>query len=222
MASGVSSPEFKAGFGLAFADLYERDGLVKIDRAFVQHLGDGDQALANRLLAARAEPGALEAKAESDLLIELGPHLEDFLAKLFAIEEPVRALQARHHALAPLYTVKRLFVQRRAAKAVSADAAQALDPAAPLDVLQLHELPGTAEFELAFARAVTAWEQDEVAHADRLAAAQSYAAWALHTEQGRRTHGRGVLFQIVHKTDPLHLVPVETIELHGVTMLRLA
>src|SRR3954468_17158604 len=108
VVSGGKSPEFKAGFGLGFADLYAREGLVKIDRAFVAHLGETDQDLANRLLTARAEPGALEAKVESELLIELGPHLEDFLGRLFGIEEPVRALQARHHDLAPLYSVKRL------------------------------------------------------------------------------------------------------------------
>src|SRR5882757_9754331 len=113
--------------GLEFDDLYRRDGLARIDALFVAHLGAGDVALHNRLLTARRDPGALEAKAESELIIDLAPHLEDFIGDLFAIAPEIAALQARHHALAPLYTVKRLFVQRRAVKGMTAEQAAALD-----------------------------------------------------------------------------------------------
>src|SRR5437667_2236810 len=110
--------------GLTFADLYERDGLVRLDRAFVAHLAAAATALHDRLVAARAAPEALDRKAESDLLVDLAPHLEDFLGGLFGIAGEVRALQARHDKLAPLYSTKRLFVQRRAVKEIKeADAA---------------------------------------------------------------------------------------------------
>jgi len=46
----------------------------------------------------------------------IAPHLDDFLAELFGIQAEFRALAARHHELAPLHTIKRQFVQRRAAK----------------------------------------------------------------------------------------------------------
>src|SRR5476651_796578 len=113
--------------GLAFDDLYRRDGLARIDVAFVAHLRGADVELHNRLLTARREADALEGKAESELIIDLAPHLEDFLGDLFGIASELRALQARHHALAPLYAVKRLFVQRRAVKGLGADSAAALD-----------------------------------------------------------------------------------------------
>ena len=54
--------------------------------------------LAERLRTARDAPDLLGAKKEAELLIDLAPHLEDFLAKLFGIEGDVRALEARHHA----------------------------------------------------------------------------------------------------------------------------
>ena len=63
--------ELSLGYGLDFAELYERDGLVKLDRAFVAHLADGDAALHDRLMAARADIASLDKKAESDLLVEL-------------------------------------------------------------------------------------------------------------------------------------------------------
>src|SRR5690242_832231 len=115
--------------GLSFADLYDRDGLVRLDRAFVAHLADGDVGLHDRLMTARRDPDAIEGLDQSNLLVELAPHLEDFIGELFGIAAEVRALQARHHELAPLYSVKRLFVQRRAVKEIKeADAAHLNGP----------------------------------------------------------------------------------------------
>src|SRR6266852_8821569 len=98
--------------GLEFDDLYRRDGLARIDALFVEHLRAVDVDLHNRLLTGRRDPGALEAKAESELIIDLAPHLEDFIGGLFAIAPELRAMQVRHHELAPIYAVKRPFVQR--------------------------------------------------------------------------------------------------------------
>ncbi len=56
--------------GLSFSDLYERDGLVRLDRAFVAHLAAAEVALHDRLMLARAAPDALDRKAESDLLVD--------------------------------------------------------------------------------------------------------------------------------------------------------
>src|SRR5579872_3326206 len=102
--------------GISFPDLYARDGLVRLDRAFVAHIAAADTALHDRLMAGRADPDALDRKGESDLLVDLAPHVEDFVGQLFGIGAELRALQARHDKLAPLYSVKRLFVQRRAVR----------------------------------------------------------------------------------------------------------
>ena len=48
-----------------------------------------------------------------------------------------------------------------------------------------------------------------------------YAAWATLTADGRAAHRGGTLFHVPRRIDPQHLVPVETIERDGVTMLRL-
>src|SRR4029450_13027204 len=90
-------------------------------------LAKRDSGVQARLLAARSDPDRLAAKAESELLLALAPHLEDFIARLFHIEADVQALAARHHALSPLYTVKRLFVQRKAMHKVKPAEAEAID-----------------------------------------------------------------------------------------------
>src|ERR1700722_1663090 len=119
--------ELSLGYGLAFAELYDRDGLIKLDREFVAYLAAGDAPLHDGLMAARATPAALDGKTESDLLVDLAPQVEDFLGGLFGIDAEIRALQARCAELAPLYSVKRLFVQRRAVKEVKEAEAAALD-----------------------------------------------------------------------------------------------
>jgi len=61
------------------------------------------------------------------LLVELTPQLEDFIGELIGISAELRALQARRHELAPLYSVKRLFVQRRAVRGINETNAEELD-----------------------------------------------------------------------------------------------
>jgi NADPH-dependent glutamate synthase beta subunit-like oxidoreductase/NAD(P)H-flavin reductase len=206
--------------GQPFASLYDRDGLIALDRAFLAALADTDAALEARLLAARAAPDALDRKAESRLLLDLGPHVEDFIAWLFGIGAEVRTLSARHNELAPLYTAKRLFVQRRGAKAMTPDAAQGLDGAALAHALEV--AMGEVLDEASFARHVLRWLDDEAAHAAALETATRYAAWALFTPAGRARHGSGILFQMPHRLDPRALITADTVIENGVAMTALA
>jgi NADPH-dependent glutamate synthase beta subunit-like oxidoreductase/NAD(P)H-flavin reductase len=217
-------------YGLSFSDLYERDGLVRLDRAFIAHLAAADVALHDRLLAARAEPDALDRKAESDLLVEMAPHLEDFVGALFGIAPELRALQARHDRLAPLYAVKRLFVQRRAVKEIREAEAAHLNGHRLAEELETLFGGGPADFaarrgvlawELRYAEWVARWLDDEEAHQLPLKTALEYAAWATLAPEGQARHRRGLLFKVPHRLDMHHLVPAGTVERHGVTMLRL-
>jgi len=201
--TAVEIPNRKAG--LSLEDLYNRNGLLKLDALFLARLGQSDAALRERLNAARAQPHAVSTLQESELLLALAPHVDDFVGWLFDIEDEVQALSARHHELAPLYRIKRLFVQRKAMHKIKGDEAEKLDGAAL--AAQLEALMGEALTELAFARHVTAWQKDETANAGALATALSYAAWAAHSAAGRHKHLTGVLFKSPHKLDPQHLVP---------------
>ena len=216
----ASSDELALGFDLDFADLYARDGLARLDAAFCDWLSAGDADLYARFMAGRAEPDGLATKDESQLLIDLGPMLEIFLADLFGIDAALADLVDTHHALDPFYTCKRLFVQRRAAKKVKPDAVAAVD--ADTLTAALEAKLGGPVTELAFAQAVTGWLEDEAAHADAVDIAQTYAAWAVHTPAGRARHGDGVLFQIPEKLDPKHLIELETETVDGVRRLKLA
>src|SRR5579864_6053193 len=106
---GVSN-ELRLSFGVLFEDLYSRDGLVRLDAIFQGSMKTADRSLYDLLVAARANPGGGTDKERSDLIIELAPHVEDFIGELFGIAAEVRALQARHTALAPLFAFKRKFI----------------------------------------------------------------------------------------------------------------
>ena len=111
------------GFGLQFTDLYDRAGLERLDRAFLAFLKNADEELQGRLVQARLQGNVPDRKAQSQLLLELVAHLEDFIGDLFKIAVAVQSLRARHDELAALHTVKRSFVQRRATKGKSAEEA---------------------------------------------------------------------------------------------------
>src|SRR5947208_7829699 len=213
------SERLSLAFGLKFEDLYRRDGLARLDGCFVEVLKRRNTELHNRLMAGRAAPDELAAKAYSDLIVELAAELDDFIAALFGVTREVEALRERHDTLAPLYAVKRLFVQRRAAKKYAPDQAASFDGQALR--AELEPLFGGELTELRFAERVDAWMKAEAEHAAPLDLAARYAAWATHTPQGQHRHRDGVLFKLPRKIDPHRLVPVETEVVDGIAMLKL-
>ncbi len=220
----AASADLALSHGLTFPDLYSDEGIARIDALFATHLRIADAALLERLVAGRGNPSQLAPKDESALLLALAPHLEDFLVALFGIEAEARALAARHHELAPLYSVKRLFVQRKAMNAYPAGVAAGFDgPALRRKLEAAVGGPVTgSDGELALAQAVTRWQQDEVGNAAALDLALRYAAWAAHTEAGRADHRGGVLFRAPRKLDPMRLVPLQETSVHDVPAWKLA
>ncbi len=205
----------KLGFGFDFADLAARDGLILLDRAFLDRLAAEDAGLHARLMTARATRDELATKDESDLVVALAPHLDSFVATLFGIEAETLALAHETAVLDPIHACKRLFVQRQAVKKYP-DPSDFDGPAlrAALEARMAEPLT-----EPAFATHVAEWEK--AGETSAIDAALRYAAWATLTPQGQAVHKGGTLFGVPHRLDYNHLVPVETIQRDGVTMLRL-
>ncbi|MSP76770.1 MAG: pyridine nucleotide-disulfide oxidoreductase [Rhodospirillaceae bacterium] len=212
--------------GFSFNDLYDRDGLGRLDAAFAAWLQGVDAGLHARLMAARATSDQLAAKDESNLLIELARPLEDFIGALFDVAVPVAALRGRHSRLAPLYDCKRLFVQRYVTRAIKADAAMALDSAGVTAEAKIAAslADGLENWELTFAlrvRELVGAEFKVETPTPEIEALTRYAAWALHNPEGKKRHRDGPLFKVPHKVDPDHLVPIETEIVDGVTRMKL-
>ena len=206
-------------FGLDFGDLYSRTGLVRLDRAFLEQLQATDPSLSQRLLQARAGSDGMPLKQQSELIIELAPHVEDFLAELFGIRPELAELQSRHHEAAPLYTIKRQFVQRKALTGMTKERASAIDGArVGMELEKLFEEPLT---ERSFALHVGRWLVTEKEFPTELALAAEYAAWATFPRRAKPSTSTAFSLKTPHKLDMHHLVPVETIEIDGVSRFRL-
>ncbi len=211
--------DLNLAYEFTFRDLYDRQGLARLDARFCEELAAADADLHGRLMAARADPRGLPDKAESQLIIELAPRLEEFVSVLFGIEAESEGLRRAHAELTPVYRCKRLFVQRRAVKAYKPTEVESFDGAA-LAAALAPDLGGALD-EHRFAERVMAWLDDEEKHAEMLDIAMRYAAWATLGVEGRARHGGGVLFKVPGKIAPEHLIPVETRVVAGVTMLAL-
>jgi NADPH-dependent glutamate synthase beta subunit-like oxidoreductase/NAD(P)H-flavin reductase len=216
MTPAQTAPELRLAFGFRFPDLYDAARLLDLDRAFLGQLRAEDQALHDRLVAARANPDALPDLDEAQLLIAIGPRVDAFIAELFDIEDAAAILRGRHLELEPLFRVKRKFVQRRAMTKYKADVASAFDGAA-LEA-ELAGLLGGHFEELAFAVQVLVWQKDEPAHAAALALAERFCAWAAQSAEGKRRFRDGVLFRPPQRLDPYYLVPVDTDTSQGYTV----
>ncbi|MCL4746608.1 MAG: hypothetical protein KJZ83_14515, partial [Burkholderiaceae bacterium] len=192
----------RLGFGLEFADLYRREGLARLDAAFVERLVARTPELAARYAAARATPPP-DYKEEAALLLEVSPQVDAFVAELFAISDELADLRDRHDELEPLFRVKWKFVKRQALLKVSANDLAGFD--APAARARIETWLGEDFEELAFARAVLAWQDDETA-AERVDLAMRFSAWAVLTPEGQFAHGKGVLFRQPGKVDPQSLL----------------
>jgi len=210
--------KLQLGMGFNFEQLYTADGAAAIDQAFIKYLAEGDTELHNQLVAARTDSSELDDKEKSDLIVDAAPHVEDFIGRLFGISDEVAAMQAKHHTLAPIYSVKRLFVQRRAVKGATVEDAEEID--GPAVKAQLEGFFGEPLTELSYARHVQSWLDNET-HEEALELAENYAVWATLSEAGRAAHKSDVMFRVPHKLHFENLVPIETEVIDGVTQARL-
>jgi NADPH-dependent glutamate synthase beta subunit-like oxidoreductase/NAD(P)H-flavin reductase len=206
--------QLRLAFGFVFTDLYDRDGLSRLDAKFLENLKASDASLFDRLVAARSNPESYTRQEYSSLMVELAPYVEDFLGELFDIQAEVRALQQRHHALAPVYALKRKFVTKRAISGVTKEQAAAID--GPALAAELETIFGEPLTEATFVEHVSRWLDSEADHASRIQTAARYAAWAALSPAGIEHRRHGVLFKVPHKVDQYHLVQLETIQIGSV------
>lgn len=209
--------ELKLSYNLQFDDLYQREGLIKLDAAFIKFLEGANVELHNKLVSLRAGQLQLPEKDISNLLIALAPILEDFIAELFNIRSEVSKLQFAHNELGDLFTAKRLFVQRAAAKYSKPADLPGIDVGQLTE--QLTQALGETITEATFSKHVVRWM--DANDTEKLTIAARYANWAGNTAEGQHLHREGIIFKKPKKLDFANLVPMETIEFNGVTMQRL-
>ena len=221
-----------APFELTAANLYSREGLLRLDAHFLRWLGVRDSRLAGQLVSARAATAAggapaasgattaatPERQAESELWLALAPRVDEFLSELFSIDVDTTALRGRQRDLDVVFEARRKFVQRYVLKRAKPEEVAGTNGTLALAELELHL--GEAFSEIALARAALNWLSRESECGGALAAAVRFTAWVALTPEGRARYGQGALFHSPGKRDPLARVPTGTLQSDGVTWLE--
>jgi hypothetical protein len=180
---------------IKFEDLYHHEGLVKLDEKFVQFFKVKDEELFKEYNNLKSGLEEFDDKDEANILINVSKILEGFLIEVFGISKQSDDLKKVHDDLSIIYKVKKDFIQRQVAKEFKSK--DIVDRPVGLKFI---DSQSDVEFELWFANKVGEASEDV------LVELKEYAAWALFSEEGMRTHKNGTLFRLAKKIDYENLV----------------
>lgn len=181
-------------FSISFSDLYHIDGLKKLDQIFLDYIKDYNKNLYNLLCKARENKSY-----DSQLIIELSPIVEEFISKLFFVEEELETLRKKHEDFVVLYKCKRLFIQRYALKKYVKTDDINIDSV----VKKLSIFLNFPVQEQDFARKVTFWFEHKEKYQEDVELAAQYAVWMTANNQDKES----VLFSAPKKVNYDKLVP---------------
>jgi NADPH-dependent glutamate synthase beta subunit-like oxidoreductase/NAD(P)H-flavin reductase len=198
-------------FGLTFADLYHRDGLKKLDQAFLNFVQVRSVDISFQYSVARQG----EIPDESALLLSLARLVEEFIGGLFDVDAAAR-LHQEHQKLSLILEINRQFVQRVAIKKYPKSTVSTLRIGPLRQALQAHV---DVQDEQAVASQISRWLDAPENYQIELDIVAQYAAWAAQTVEGQKCHPGQTLFSVPHKLDPEHLIPVEATGIHGAWQL---
>ncbi len=225
-------PSLKLAYNLSFDDIYSISGLQYLDKLFLQFLDDGtinDQQLKQQLIEYREAYASINQpkydKKIANFILQLAPHLEDFIAQLFNIQGQIQQLRFTHNYIAPLYSMKRLFVQRKSKiynqeiENFNGDELknQLLSFIDNINIEQLATIKLSPDviknlqnnqqlfFELRLSLAISIWQQEENLYKQQIDTTLKYSAWGLNYFKEKNNYA-GILFKQAHKLDFNNLV----------------
>ncbi len=207
----IESP-LNPALALDFYDLYNSEGLQKVEEKFQQFFAIKNQNLHQNFAALKNNPLSFDKKQQTAILIEAARALEDFLVYLFNIEKENLALKNEHAVLQKIYFVKREFVQRIVAKKFK-EAPLDVDGRRVLEKFVETEQNNATILEKNFAQKIFSLlekeknlTEEEQKEFESLAL---YAAWALYSLEGKKLHADGALFKLPQKIDHQKLFDFE-------------
>ena len=223
-------------FGVAFEDLYERDGLLKLNQKFTEFLQKKDVEIYQQFFLLKQNPQTFSKADEANILIDVARVLEDFLADLFFIKEENSLLQKKHQIYKKIYKIRRDFVQRVVAKKFnSASLEEILRCAQDDNTIACHperskgslfglkilenlkiSYKNLDELEIKLADEIDELLLNEKTlnqeQQKKLEQLTLYSTYALYNKSGKDFHKNGALFILPQKTDQQNLVSTQPLE----------
>ena len=186
-----------------FQELFHAEGLARLDRAFLHWLSETDGRAADDV--ARLRSGALpQGQETSEALLNLAPHVETFLARLFNIEPACADAARETRDQATLFRFREIFVAKRGRRW-----RKPLRPVAELNAA-LAEPLSEADPERAVARYGLALLADEAANAAAIETLTQWCAAGLADPAATGVAG-WTTFKLPNRTDYARLVDMRPI-----------
>lgn len=206
-------------FDLSFEDLYNLDGLRKVDGYFIEKLLKTNPELCNKMLDARENRTSLYKLDESNLIIELAPLLEEFIIELFGIESSVKKYKAENDELQVITRCNKSVIQKHVMN-LGRNISQSEVVMAKTGLMMYGVvLPDNPEkvlaSELDMARTFleiyenSQFNDEDWAkyHKEVLVHVENYSLWAINSEEGQKLHRLGALFRVPQRLDYNNLIP---------------
>lgn len=194
------------GFDFNFEALQTQIGLHRLDRLFVDYLGDRNTALQDTLLRFRSGE-RLNSGEYSEWMIHTAPILETFISELFLVNEAVNQHRKTLLNDDPIFEFKKDFVLKRAKRALNTAAQlpsfEDLNARLQQALIEKFKTIFDEEWQIA----VLAKESDETLQNELI---QPWCVQALASEAGRAYTRKFVSFKLPEKRDYENLVPVVT------------
>ncbi len=198
--------------GFSFHDLFQVEGLNRLDQRFLEYLQGYDKPLHMRLAAYRQSEQPLPPLELSDLLLALAPHLEDFIAHLFGIEEALAASRAATLSSNAVMEFKKQIVLREARRYRGMIAPTFAELDQWLSEQLRHKGLDQSDRELAVSRYAADLLKDPQAHAEALEKLIQWSHLALHSTEGQQAVADWPSFKIPQRVDHAHLVPLQQLK----------
>ncbi len=199
--------------GFTFTELFQSQGLKRLDDAFLANLENDNPLLYSNLLAYRHATKTFSAEELSSILITCAETLEDFLVELFDIANAADAIRSKTLAYNPISAFKKSFVIRRAKKNVLHS--DALPPFNTLDewlTVELKNAPIQAEDkELAIALLANHYLSNPEKFHTEIEQLTQWCTQALATPSGQIAVKNWISFKLPERTDYHNLVPTHSI-----------
>jgi len=205
----MSSPRLQLTL-FHYDELQKPQTLYRLDQQFLQEIQQVNENLYNDLLAYRYANRPFTALVISQLLLACAPILEQFIARLFRIEEAVALLQLQTLSNDPIFIFKKWFVLREAKRRLSKPGLPSFAELLPwvMKELEANQLD-TADIELAVARLAKIYLDNLENHAEQIDRLINWCVAALRDPTGQAFVQNWVSFHLPAKLDYNNLVSLE-------------
>ena len=186
-------------FGITFTDLYSNTGLVKIDNLFLNFLQKNNEYIYNLLLEYREQ-----LNFQSEVVLAVSPYVEEFIAKLFNIEQEVISNKESQIILDVIYLCKRDFIKRQVLNKGQYETHNYEHFSDIKNKIECY-LEGTYS-DLLFSQRIMIWLENKEQYQAEINCAKKFVISSMASFEGKLYHRNSTLFNFPLKINPENLI----------------